>query len=303
MYPIEIKLASKNGWFTPQESNGYYKARYAREGITVHWWGDGSGANNHDNIVNYILVQAQEGIKSVNYVLSDNKITMLVNPDNVAWASQGGNPTTVSIEFQPTLGAEGYKKGGWLINQLEQRYGHRMSLYPHNHWFATSCPGTIDINRLRAEADKWGAGGYNTTQGASDEMIANADAATKIYKMLRPNGGPSDGEVQATAGKRTYAEFVSSAQAEIGARDANLRDQAQKLADAQNTVTQLNQAIDQLKTENSGDQKQLKALTAQLNDSHTSLAKLQAQLTAPVAPNPSSNWLAKIIAILLPKKQ
>src|SRR6185437_3527629 len=115
MYPIESKPASKNGWYTPAESNAVYAARYAREGVTAHWWGDGTGADNHDNIVNYMLAQAQAGIKSVNYVLSDDKITMLVDPDDVAWCSEDGNPTTISIEFQPTLGDEGYKKGGWLI--------------------------------------------------------------------------------------------------------------------------------------------------------------------------------------------
>ena len=61
-YEIEVKLASKNAWFTPAESNGYYKARYARDGVTGHWWGDGTGADNHDNIVNYFLQQAEAGI-------------------------------------------------------------------------------------------------------------------------------------------------------------------------------------------------------------------------------------------------
>lgn len=167
-YPIQIRLASKNSWFTPQESNNYYSTRYAREGITVHWWGDGTGADNHDNIVNYFLGQGEAGNKSVNYVLSDNKITLMVSPDNVAWCSQSGNPTTISIEFQPTLGAEGYKKGGWLIDQLEQRYSRTLNLYPHSKWFQTSCPGTLDINRLRAEANKWRSGGYNPAPAPAD---------------------------------------------------------------------------------------------------------------------------------------
>ena len=159
-YPIEVRLASKNGWHTPQEAQAYY-GRYSREGITVHWWGDGTGASNHDNIVNYILGKAVNGTGSVNYVLSDNKITLMVSPDNVAWASQAGNPTTISVEFQPTLTAEGYKKAGWLIDQLEERYGRLLNLYPHNKWFATQCPGTLDMGRMRAEADKWKTGGYN----------------------------------------------------------------------------------------------------------------------------------------------
>ncbi|MCA9333896.1 N-acetylmuramoyl-L-alanine amidase [Candidatus Saccharibacteria bacterium] len=158
-YGIEIKIASKNGWHTPQEARNYY-GRYDRMGITWHWWGDGSGASNHDNIVNYMNNQAALGNKSVNYVLSDNKITLCVNPDNVAWASNSGNPTTVSVELQPTLGAEGYKKAGWLLDQLEQRYGRSLASFKHSYWTQTACPGSIDIGRIRAEADKWKRGEY-----------------------------------------------------------------------------------------------------------------------------------------------
>jgi hypothetical protein len=190
-YPVQIRLTSKNSWFTPQESNNYYTARYAREGITVHWWGDGTGADNHDNIVNYFLAQGEAGNKSVNYVLSDNKITLMVSPDNVAWCSQAGNPTTISIEFQPTLGTEGYKKGGWLIDQLEQRYSRTLSLYPHKKWFSTSCPGTLDINRLRAEANKWKAGGYdpapapvNTPKPTPEVVVAPAPTVGITYSVL-----------------------------------------------------------------------------------------------------------------------
>ena len=66
-YPVEIKICGKSGWHTPQEAQQYY-GRYSREGITVHWWGDGTGASNHDNIVNYIANKANNGTGSVNYV-------------------------------------------------------------------------------------------------------------------------------------------------------------------------------------------------------------------------------------------
>lgn len=158
-YDIEIKVCSKNGWSTPQEAMSIW-GKYSREGVTIHWWGDGTGADNHDNITNYFMGQAAAGIKSVNYVVSDRKITMMVSPDMVAWCSTAGNPTTVSIEHQPTLGAEGYKRSGWLLWQLEERYAKRLSVYPHWHWNQTSCPGTINLDRIRAEADKWANGGY-----------------------------------------------------------------------------------------------------------------------------------------------
>lgn len=161
-YDIEIRLASKNGWHTPAEARSYY-GRYDRAGVTWHWWNTPNAVqdSDHDNICNYILGKANAGTGSVNYVLSNNKITLLVNPDNVAWASQGGNPTTVSVELSPHLNAEGYKKAGWLFNELEGRYGRVLKHYKHSDWFQTACPGTIDVGRIATEANKWKSGGYN----------------------------------------------------------------------------------------------------------------------------------------------
>jgi len=181
MYPIEIKLAPKSVWFTPAEAKAYY-GRYSRDGVTIHWWGDGTGASNHDNIVNYFL-RRTDG--SVNYVLSDNKITMMVNPDNVAWTSQSGNATTVSIEHQPTLGAEGYKKSGWLVWQLEERYGKTLRLYPHNYWWQTQCPGTISLDRIRQEANKWKSGAYNQQPTPTPTPPPNSGFVwTKLDKVV-----------------------------------------------------------------------------------------------------------------------
>lgn len=162
MYPIEVRIASKNGWHTPAEARAYY-GRYDRNGVTVHWWNDPSQVkdSDHDNIVNYILAGAARGEKSVNYVLSNNKISMLVEPENVAWASQSGNPTTVSVEFSPHLNDDGYKKAGWLIWQLEKRFNRTLQLFPHKYWFQTSCPGTLSLDRMRQEVAKWKSGAYN----------------------------------------------------------------------------------------------------------------------------------------------
>lgn len=160
MYEIFVRMCAKAGYFTPAEARNYY-GRYARDGVTVHWWGDGTGEGNHDNIVNYIYNGSVQGVKSVNYVLSDAKITLMVGPDDVAWASQSGNATTISVETEPQLSDEGYKKWGWLLWQLEQRYGKTLKLYPHNYWNPTQCPGTISLDRIRQEQVKWASGGYN----------------------------------------------------------------------------------------------------------------------------------------------
>lgn len=161
MYAISQKLCRAGTYHTPEQAKAYY-GRYSRDGITVHWWNSPNFVANtvaaHDNIVNYIY---NKNGGSVNYVVSNFKITMMVHPDNVAWASQSGNATTVSIEFSPHLDNEGYKKAGWLISELEKRYNKGLKLYKHSYWNETQCPGTLDLNRMRAEADKWKRGDYN----------------------------------------------------------------------------------------------------------------------------------------------
>jgi hypothetical protein len=226
MYPIEIKRPPASVYFTPAQSNAYYATRYSREGITIHWWGDGTGASNHDNIVNFFL-RRTDG--SVNYVLSDNKITEMVAPDNVAWTSQKGNPTTISIEHQPTLGAEGYKKSGWLVYTLEKKYGRRLTLYPHKHWAATACPGTIDINRIRTEADKLHNG--NVTQGA--EMFNTLEEVKEAYLQMRGVVG-TDAEMRGWIGQ-SKQRWIQMSKAETDGtraeRDA-LRGQLQSVQQA-----------------------------------------------------------------------
>lgn len=153
-YAIEIRQASSNGWFTPDQARSYY-GRYSRDYYIVHWWGSPGAVGRHDQTVNYILNTAAAGNMSVNYVLSNDKISLLVGPDDVSFGAQGGNPNGINVEHEPTLNDEGYKKSGWLREQLEQRNGHVLALKKHSDFFATACPGTISLDRIEQETDKW----------------------------------------------------------------------------------------------------------------------------------------------------
>lgn len=192
-YNIEIRLADKRGWQTPAEGKAYY-GRYSRDGVTIHWWNAPQNVNDsdHDNIVNYILGTASRGQMSVNYVLSNKKITLLVNPDNVAWHATSGNPTTVGIECSPHLNAEGYKKAGWLINELfntkNGRYKKSPRLWKHSDWQQTSCPGTLDLNRMKAEANKWATGGYNPKPTPAPKPPAPTKPINQDWKLWKDGG-------------------------------------------------------------------------------------------------------------------
>jgi hypothetical protein len=113
----------------------------------------------------------------------------------------------------------------------------------------------------------------NNYQGAN-EMIVNTDQAVKVYRMLRPNGGASQDEINNTAGRRSFANFINDAQKEIEQRDTNLRNQSQHLSDLQNLVNQL-QAQDE------ADKKQIQDVTQKLNDTLRKVQDLQTALPTP----------------------
>lgn len=123
-------------------------------------------------------------------------------------------------------------------------------------------------------------------QQGGDEMITSAEDAQLIYKILRPNSGASQGEIDATAGKRTYHNFLNDAKPELQVRDANLAAQAAEFAKMQTTINQLNQTITDLRTSETQDataraeeqhaaQEKISYLTSQLETSHDKITQLK----------------------------
>lgn len=119
-------------------------------------------------------------------------------------------------------------------------------------------------------------------QQETPEMITTADQAAKLYNMLRPNSSGSQDEINATAGRRSYAQFVLDAQGEVQARDNNLRAQTERLAVLQDTINQLNQTITESRVNDARTfneyQAKIADLTGQLTTAHDQLADLQDKL-------------------------
>lgn len=155
-YAIDIQASSAAGFFTPAQARSYYGS-YSRSGVTYHWWNrpEAVADSDHQNIVNYMNGRAAAGqAPTVNYVASHNKLTLLINPDNVAWTSNNGNASTIGVECSPHLTDAFYKKLGWLHDQLEQRYGKALAIYVHKDWTPTECSPIIK-QRIRDEANAW----------------------------------------------------------------------------------------------------------------------------------------------------
>lgn len=160
-YAIETKLASAAGWFTPAQARAYY-GKYSRDGVTYHWWNSpdkiGGDAAAHDSIVNYLNGRAAQGqAPTANYVASESKLTLCVSPDNVAWTSSAGNPTTIGVEGSPHFTEAYYKKLGWLHDQLEQRYNKTLAIYVHFEWQAGTTCSPLVKSKIRDYANWWKA--------------------------------------------------------------------------------------------------------------------------------------------------
>ena len=103
-------------------------------------------------------------------------------------------------------------------------------------------------------------------------MIPNKDIATKLYKMLRPNSGGSSAEIEGTAGKRYYDEFINSGQAEIAIRDANLKAVETQMINIQSFVNEQNVIITKLTSDVTLSKADKAKLIAQIADCNAEIA-------------------------------
>lgn len=249
------------------------------------WWSSGLFPEHYERITNDIHSIPKRG-------------------DIIVWASSlpnSGGAGHIAICVEPRPGT------GTFVSFDSNWGGKNAKLVTHNY---TNVVGWL---RPRVPAPQ-----VTQPQGGGIEMITNADQANKIYKMLRPNGGASQGEIDSTAGRRSFAEFIESAQAEINVRDANFRSQAEQLTNMSNTINNQNQTITTLTqklndSELSGAEKQKaldKALSkladqnSQIANSHDQIVELQKKVVVTDKPFsvPKPNLLIRILAKFVKSK-
>ena len=117
-------------------------------GITCHWWGRPTG-QNPEGIVSW-LCDKRAGT-SAHYVVSENTVWCIVDPDRRAWhaGNSTANHTQIGIELDPNQSrrAATEKTAAALIADLRSVYGN-LPLSPHRRWTSTECPGNWDLGRL-----------------------------------------------------------------------------------------------------------------------------------------------------------
>ena len=117
-------------------------------GITIHWWGNPTGQNPL-GIVSW-LCDKRAGT-SAHYVVSENTVWCIVDPDRRAWhaGNSKANHDQIGIELDPNMSrrAATERTAAALIADLRGTYGN-LPLSPHKRWTSTQCPGNWDLGRL-----------------------------------------------------------------------------------------------------------------------------------------------------------
>ena len=150
-------------------------------GITCHWWGNPTGQNPL-GIVSW-LCDKRAGT-SAHYVVSENTVWCIVDPDRRAWhaGNSKANHDQIGIELDPNMSrrAATEKTAAALIADLRAVYGN-LPLSPHKRWTSTACPGNWDLGRL----DRLARGVKPGVSGGGATVPAPKPATTSVPSCRR----------------------------------------------------------------------------------------------------------------------
>lgn len=144
-YALQEQYTSKNQVAGPDASSVWGLGPRKVTSITIHHWGE--PGQQFDIVRDFLCTNNTP--TSAHYVVQDGLVACIVSPDDCAFhaGNAEGNTFSVGIECRPEATDGDYQTVGELVAFLRGLYGD-IPLYPHNHWFATACPGDYDLNRI-----------------------------------------------------------------------------------------------------------------------------------------------------------
>ena len=184
-------------------------------GITCHWWGTPSG-QNPEGVVSW-LCDKRAGT-SAHYVVSENTVWCIVDPDRRAWhaGNSKANHDQIGIELDPNMSrrAATEKTAAALIADLRAVYGN-LPLSPHKRWTSTQCPGNWDLGRLDrlARGVKPGVPGGGATVPAPKPAVKDGKlvvdgrwgvATSKALQRFLKGKGHAVGKIDGRMGPKSW---------------------------------------------------------------------------------------------------
>lgn len=147
----------------------YYGKPYLPIESHTHWWGEPGKAGTHDGNVSHIKNTAD---LSVNFVVSEKRITLMVPLNKIALTTGARNPYAWKSENDPTLTDWQYKTMGYL-HYIVEKLNPSLVNQPirlHKEFYATSC-SEIDRAKVREYANAFQTGKLNPATGLPPEII------------------------------------------------------------------------------------------------------------------------------------
>lgn len=141
----------------------YYGVEYEPIESHIHWWGSPTAGYTHDGVVNTFLGKENY---SVNFVVSDNRVTLMVPLNQNALTTGRRNPYGWKTENDPNLSEQGYKTLGFL-HYLVEKLNPKLAGEPirlHKEFMATAC-SELDPKKVRDYADKFKNGILDVVTG------------------------------------------------------------------------------------------------------------------------------------------
>lgn len=166
----------------------YYGKPYNPVESHLHWWGEPGKAGTHDGNVSYIRNTKD---LSVNFVVSENRVTLMVPLNKLALTTGQRNPFAWKSENDPTLTEQQYKTMGYL-HYIVEKLNPVLKNEPlrlHKEFYATSC-SAIDKAKVRAYADAFATGKLDSATGlppvVEPPVVPDPDVVTiQVTKEFR----------------------------------------------------------------------------------------------------------------------
>jgi len=195
------------------QMNEYYGVPYNPVEAHMHWWGAPGQAGTHDGNVQHLKTTKDV---SANFVLSENRITLMVPLNKNALTTGKRNPYAWKVENDPTLSDQQYKTMGYLVYIVEKLNPTLLNepLRLHKEFYSTSC-SEIDRPRVRAYAEQFRTGKLDPATGLPpvenpkptdpeptddiDKLKAQLAEATEKLKQLSDFLGKLPSEFRALA--------------------------------------------------------------------------------------------------------
>lgn len=193
--------------------------------IVIHWWDDPAKKPKIEGVIQHFKNPKVQ--VAAHYVVSGDRIVQMVKESDTAWQARNANPYTIGIEVDPQTPGNTYATTARLVREIRERHGN-LPLRRHKDFVQTSCPGTLDVERIDREASNAAkpAKGGNPV----NDTFKNEEEVKPFYILLRGNEATVD-ERKGWIGKKKI-DFVMSPNTAIEARNnAGERDQLRRQLD------------------------------------------------------------------------